>query len=328
VNIAGVETPLPLAVSPTGAIGFGWPYGDVAIARAAGRLGIPYALPTSSTSSIERVAREAPDTRLWFQSYMLRKRDFTYGLIERARQSGYEALIITIDMPTGGKRERDIRNDFGLPFRFTSRNLLDFASRPAWALSQLRHGMPQLENLVGFTPDAVNARTIASSVGKSYDPAFQWDDLRTIRKAWPRKLYIKGILHPQDATNALDAGADGVIVSNHGGRQLDGACATLDALPAIARALAGRAEILLDGGIRRGTDVLKAKALGATAVMVGRPALYGVCAAGEEGVVRMLELMKDEIVRALMLCGVADIRNIDRSILAVDPLPASAELSG
>ena len=229
-------------------------------------------------------------------------------------------------MPTGGKRERDIRNDFGLPFRFTSRNLLDFASRPAWALSQLRHGMPQLENLVGFTPDAVNAKTIASSVGKSYDPAFQWDDLRTIRKAWPRKLYIKGILHPQDATNALDAGADGVIVSNHGGRQLDGACATLDALPAIARAVAGRAEILLDGGIRRGTDVLKARALGATAVMVGRPALYGVCAAGEEGVVRMLELMKDEIVRALMLCGVADIQNIDRSILALDPLPASHEL--
>lgn len=325
-SIAGVDTPLPLAISPTGAIGFGWPFGDVAIARAAGEAGIPYALPTSSTSSIERVAREAPDTRLWFQAYMLRKRDFTYGLIERALRAGYEALIITIDMPTGGRRERDFRNDFGLPFRFTARNLLDFASRPGWALSQLRSGMPRLENLEGFTPDAVDAKTIASSVGKNYDPSFVWSDLGAIRKLWPRKLYVKGILHPEDALMAVRHGADGVIVSNHGGRQLDGACASLDALAPIAQALGASAEILLDGGVRRGTDVLKAMALGATAVMVGRPALYAVSAAGQAGVARMLELLRDELVRALVLSGTPRLRGVHAALLgAADgrPLPCA-----
>jgi len=316
VTIAGKETPLPLAISPTGAIGFGWPFGDVAIARAAGEAGIPYALPTSATSSIERVAREAPETRLWFQAYMFRKRAYTLGLIERAIKAGYEALIVTIDMPTGGRRERDFRNDFGLPFRFTYRNMLDFASRPTWVIAQCRNGMPQLENLVGFTPDAVNAKTIASSVGKQYDPSFVWDDLEAIRKLWPRKLYIKGILHPEDAMLAVQSGADGVIVSNHGGRQLDGACATLDALPDIVQAVGHRAEILLDGGIRRGTDVLKAIALGASAVMLGRPALYGVSVAGEAGVSHMLALMQDELMRALTLCGIPVLREANQKILS------------
>lgn len=314
--IAGTATPLPLALSPTGAIGFGWPFGDVAVARAAGRAGVPYALPTSATSSIERVAREAPDTRLWFQAYMLRQRDFTFGLIERALRAGYEALVVTIDMPTGGRRERDFRNDFGLPFRFTARNLLDFASRPSWALSQLRHGMPRLENLEGFTPDANDAKTIASSVGKSYDPGFVWTDLDQIRAAWPRKLYVKGVLHPGDAALAVRHGADGVIVSNHGGRQLDGACAALDALGDVVQAVGHQAEVLLDGGIRRGTDVLKAIALGARAVMVGRPALYAVSAGGETGVSRMLQLLQDELVRALMLSGQPVLREVTADLLA------------
>lgn len=317
INLLGQTCDLPLAVAPTGAIGYGWPFGDVAIARAAGAAGVPYALPTSSTSSIERVAREAPHTRLWFQSYMLRKRDFTMGLIQRARDADYEALIITIDMPTGGKRERDLRNDFGLPFRFTPRNVLDFASRPGWAARLARSGMPVLENMLGFVPDAVDSSTIASSVGKNYDPTFNWDDLARIREMWPRKMLVKGILHPKDAARVAEIGCDGLVVSNHGGRQLDGAPATLNALPAVAREVGGKLDIILDGGVRRGADVIKALALGANAVMVGRPMLYGVSAGGEQGAARALFLFRDELLRAMRLSGLAAVRDIGAEV--VDP---------
>ncbi|MEI2415861.1 alpha-hydroxy acid oxidase [Orrella sp. JC864] len=326
-RLLGQPAALPLAVAPTGAIGYGWPFGDVAIARAAGEAGVPYALPTSATSSIERVAREAPHTQLWFQSYMLRKRDFTFGLIERARQAGYQALIITIDMPTGGKRERDLRNDFGLPFRYTPRNVLDFASRPGWVARQLRHGLPALENMAGFVPDAVDASTIASSVGKNYDPAFVWEDLRRIRDRWPGPLLIKGVLHPEDARRAAELGADAVIVSNHGGRQLDGAAAALQALPAVAQAVGDRLQVLVDGGVRRGADIVKALALGADAVMVGRPMLYGVSAAGQAGAERALFLLREELVRALRLTGVADVSRIDGSVLFRGP-GAAAQACG
>ena len=315
VSLLGAPSCLPIAVSPTGAIGYGWPLGDVAIARAAGLAGIPYALPTSSTSSIERVAREAPDTRLWFQSYMLRKRDFTMGLIDRARNAGYEALIITIDMPTGGKRERDMRNDFGLPFAFTPRNMLDFASRPGWISRLLRHGMPTLENMIGFVPDTLDTSTIASSVGKNYDPTFDWDDLAKIRDAWPRHLIIKGVLHSQDARRVAEIGCDGLIVSNHGGRQLDGAPASLQALPAIVDEVGSELDVIMDGGIRRGSDVIKALALGAKAVMVGRPLLYGVSAGGQEGAERALFLLQEELLRSMRLSGLASISDIEKDIL-------------
>lgn len=313
--LLGTTAAMPLAIAPTGAIGFGWPLGDVALARAAREAGVPFALPTSATSSIERVARDAEGARLWFQAYMLRKRDFTMGLIRRALCAGYEALIITVDMPTGGKRERDLRNDFGLPFGFTRRNLPGFAARPGWAWAQLRHGLPQLENLVGFTPEAVDVKSIASSVGKSYDPTFDWEGLARIRDVWPRKLLVKGILHPQDALQVAELGCEGVIVSNHGGRQLDTAVPTLDALPSVVSAVGDRLDVLVDGGVRRGTDIVKALALGATAVMIGRPALYGVCAGGEAGAARMLYILHDELVRCMRLSGRACIARIDESLL-------------
>lgn len=322
VELLGKISAFPVAVSPTGAIGFGWPFGDVAIARAAGEAGVPYALPTSSTSSIEQVAREAPHTRLWFQSYMLRKRDFTMGLIERARAADYEALIVTIDMPTGGKRERDLRNDFGLPFRFTARNMLDFATRPGWVARLLRNGQPVLENMKGFVPDTVNSSTIASSVGKNYDPAFSWDDLAKIRDVWPRRLIVKGVLHPDDARRVADLGCEGVIVSNHGGRQLDGAVATLDALPAIVEAVGSRVEVVLDGGVRRGTDIVKALALGARAVMVGRPMLYGVSVGGQPGATRALYLLREELIRTMRLTGVSSVSKIDRELLVAARMSA------
>ena len=325
VDVSGVDTAtlllgnrsaMPLAISPTGAVGFGWPKGDVAIARAARAAGVPYTLPTSSTSAIERVARDADGARLWFQAYMLRKQAFTFGLIQRALRAGYEALIITVDMPTGGKRERDLRNDFGLPFRFTRRNVPGFAARPGWVWSQWRNGLPQLENLIGFTPEAVDAKSIASSVGKSYDSSFDWDGLARLRDLWPRKLMVKGILHPDDARRAADLGCDGVIVSNHGGRQLDGAIATLDALPAIVAAAGTRLDVLMDGGVRRGADIVKALALGAKGVMVGRPLLYGVSAGGEEGAARALYILQDELTRCMRLSGIASVSEIRQSLLS------------
>lgn len=318
IELLGAPASLPIAIAPTGAIGYGWPFGDVAIARAAGLAGVPYTLPTSATSSIERVAREAPNTRLWFQSYMLRKREFTMGLINRARDAGYEALIITIDMPTGGKRERDMRNDFGLPFRFTRRNVMDFAQHSGWLVQLMRSGMPTLENMIGFVPNETDTSTIASSVGKNYDPTFNWDDLSRIRDAWPHRLIVKGILHPQDALLAAKIGSDAVIVSNHGGRQLDGAPSSLQALPAIVKEVGSQLDVFLDGGVRRGADIVKAIALGAKTVMVGRPMLYGVSAGGQAGAERALFLLQEELLRSMRLSGLASIDQINRSILLDD----------
>lgn len=319
-DLLGSKAALPLAISPTGAIGYGWPRGEIAIARAASAAGIPYTLPTSATCSIERVAQAVPEARLWFQAYMLRKRDFTLGLIDRALQAGYEALVITVDMPTGGKRERDMRNEFGLPFRFTPRNVLGFARHPFWVARLLQHGMPVLENMIGFVPDNISTSAIASSVGKNYDPAFGWDDLSIIRDRWPRRLLIKGLLHPGDAQKAQQVGFDGIIVSNHGGRQLDGATGTLEALRAMRRAVGPDMQLLLDGGVRRGADILKAIALGANAVMIGRPVLYGVSVAGQAGVDRALFLLNDELTRAMRLCGAASLAGISHELLGQDRL--------
>ena len=313
-QILGRESSLPIAVAPTGAVGFGWPGGDVGIARAAAACGIPYTLSTTATASIERVAREAPG-RLWFQAYIFKGRDFTFRLMERARACGYEALMVTVDLPVGGKRERDNRNHFAIPFRFTARNLRDFASKPGWALGMLRTGMPVMENLVGFTPEAVSATGIASSVGRNYDPSFDWDGLKAMRDAWPEKLILKGIVHPADAERAVTLGCDAVVVSNHGGRQLDGGIATLEALPAVVREVNGRIPVWVDGGVRRGVDVIKALALGAQAVLVGRATLYGACAAGEAGARRALDILRSELVRAMQLCGAPSVAAIRPDLL-------------
>jgi len=314
-NILGARSKLPIAVGPTGGIGFGWPLADVGIARAAVAAGIPYALSTMATASIERIAREAGG-RLWFQAYIFRQRDMTMGLVERARRLGYEALMVTVDVPVGGKRERDFRNDFAIRFRFTPRNLLDFASRPVWALSLLRYGMPQLENVAGLAPEAKSTAEIASSVGQFWDADFDWDGLKEMRDRWPRKMLVKGILRADDAERLAAMGIDAVVVSNHGGRQLDGAVAALDALPAIVRAVKGKMSVLVDGGVRRGVDAVKAIALGAEAVMLGRATLYGACAAGEAGARRALEILRDELVRAMQLSGVRTVGEIGPDLLA------------
>ena len=308
-TILGAPSRLPIAVAPTGVVGFGWRGGDIAIARAAAACGIPYCLSTSATASIERIADAAPG-RLWFQAYFFLDREFTFGLIERARKAGYEALMVTADLPVGGKRERDYRNDFSVPFRFTARNMLDFASRPAWALDMLLNGVPALENLAGLAEPGAGAAKLASSVGRNHDAALDWEVLKRVRDRWPGKLLVKGVSRADDAERAVAAGCDGVIVSNHGGRQLDGAVASLDALPDVVRAVGGKASVLMDGGVRRGVDVVKALACGAQAVLVGRATLYGVCAAGEAGATRALEILGDELVRAMQLCGARNVSEI------------------
>ena len=313
-TILGAPSRLPIAVAPTGVVGFGWRGGDIAIARAAAACGIPYCLSTSATATIERIADAAPG-RLWFQAYFFLDREFTFGLIERARNAGYETLMVTADLPVGGKRERDYRNDFSVPFRFTPRNMLDFASRPAWALDMLLNGIPAMENLAGLAEPGADAAKLASSVGRNHDAALDWEVLKRVRDRWPGKLLVKGISRADDAERAVAAGCDGVVVSNHGGRQLDGAVASLDALPHVVRAVGGKASVLMDGGVRRGVDVVKALACGAQAVLVGRATLYGVCAAGEAGAMRALEILGDELVRAMQLCGARNVSEISPDLV-------------
>ena len=312
--ILGQRAELPIAISPTGAVGFGWRGGDIAIARAAVAAGIPYTLSSTATASIESIADQAPG-RLWFQAYILRNKPFLAALIERARVADYEALVITVDLPVGGKRERDFRNDFSVPFRFTPKNIWDFVQHPRWLSSILRHGMPVMENLVGLEKQATNATAIASSVGRNYDPAFNWESLQKIRDSWPRKLIVKGILRPDDALRVASMGCDAVVVSNHGGRQLDSALATFDALPAVVGAVAGKIPVLLDGGIRRGSDIFKALAIGAQGVMLGRATLYGASAAGEAGASRAIAILQDELTRTMQLCGVRQVTDIDASLV-------------
>ncbi|HEU4647389.1 MAG TPA: alpha-hydroxy acid oxidase [Burkholderiales bacterium] len=304
VDLFGIRANLPMAIAPTGAVGAGRNGADVMLARAARAAGIPYTLATPATATIEEIADKAGG-RLWFQLYLLKNREFRSRLVRRAKAAGYEALLVTVDLTTGGKRERDLRNDFTAPFKPNWRNSRDMLFKPAWLLDMARHGVPQMKNLEGMVRGSPRLADVAASVGRELDASFDWDDLKALRDAWPRKLLLKGIVRPDDAVRAAAAGCDGIVVSNHGGRQLDGAIATLDALPAVARAAGKKLTILLDGGVRRGVDLLKARALGAQGVLTGRATLFGVMAGGEAGAARAIEILAGEYERAMMLCGVA-----------------------
>ncbi|WP_233154980.1 alpha-hydroxy acid oxidase [Candidimonas nitroreducens] len=301
-ELLGAPAGMPAAIAPTGAAGFGRRDADLALAKAAADYGIPYTLSSSATTAIETIAREAPG-RHWFQAYVLNNQEFFWKLLERALAADYEALVITVDLPVGGKRERDFHNHFSIPFRFSTRNVLDFASRPRWALDMAMHGLPVMENLRGFEVAARSAVAIASSVGRSYDPGFDFQRLAQVRERWPRKLIVKGVCRGDDAARLAALGVDAIVVSNHGGRQLDGAVATLVALPEVLQAVAGRVPVLVDGGIRRGGDIAKALALGAHGVLLGRATLFGAVAAGEPGARRALEILQDELQRTQKLCG-------------------------
>lgn len=313
-TILGAPAAAPLVIAPTGAIGAGWPDADLAIARVASRLGIPYTLSTTATNTIEEVARGAGG-RLWFQLYVLRDHDFCDQLVRRAADAGYEGLVVTLDLAAGGKRERDLRNRFTVPLRPNWRTVRDFALHPAWCLQVLRHGPPRFENLAGLGGELDAGVSIAAKVAQSLDASFDWAALQRLRDAWRGKLLVKGVARGDDAARLAGMGVDAVWVSNHGGRQLDGAMATADVLPEVVAGVAGRAPVIIDSGVRRGVDIVKALALGAKAVAVGRATLYGVAAGGETGAERALSILTDELKRAMQLCGTPRVGDIDTALL-------------
>ncbi|BCG86856.1 MULTISPECIES: alpha-hydroxy acid oxidase [unclassified Mesorhizobium] len=304
----------PLVISPMGSCALVWPQADIAIARAATARGIPYTLSTMSTTSIERMAR-AVQGPLWFQLYVLREFDFNRELVRRAEEFGYSTLVVTVDLQAGGKREKDLRNGISIPLRPSPRHLWEGMLHPGWSLRLLRGGLPQFENVRGYLGDTSAGLTIAARVGRNLHAGFDWDDFRRIRDWWKGRLLVKGVLHPADAAGLVAAGADGIWVSNHGGRQLDSAISSIDALPAIRQAVAAEVPILIDSGIRTGMDVIKARARGAAASAIGRAALFGA-AAGEAGVARVLDILLDDIANGLKLAGTPAFSQIGPDLIA------------
>jgi len=313
--IFGVESKLPMAIAPTGGISAGRAGAELALARAAKAFGVPFTLATPAAFTIERVAEEVGG-RLWLQLYAVRDREFREKLVLRAKNSGYEAMLVTVDLPVSGKRERDPRNGFVTPYKPNWRNSRDVLFKPAWLLEILRHGLPGMANFEGYRFSTPAGTDIATAVGREMDAGLDWEALKRLRDLWPRKLLLKGVERPDDAERAAALGCDGVVVSNHGGRQLDGAAATLDALPHIAKAVGNKLTVLLDGGVRRGVDILKARALGAQAVLTGRATLFGVMAGGEPGAHRALEILSTELERAMRLCGARSMGEIGPDLIA------------
>jgi len=305
-----------LAIAPTGGIGAGRPGADLMLARTAKAFGVPYTLATPATASIEQLAATVPEVRRWFQLYVVRDRAFREKLVRRAHEAGFEALLVTVDLAVSGKRERDPRNGFVTPYKPNWRNSRDVLTRPAWLIDIMRSGLPTMANFDGYKFSSTKVTDIATAVGREMDASFDWDELKRLRELWPRKLLLKGVQRPDDAERAAALGCDGVVVSNHGGRQLDGAAATLDALPHVANAVGKRITVLLDGGVRRGVDILKARALGAQAVLLGRATLFGVMAAGEPGARRALEILASELERAMKLCGARTLDEIGPELIS------------
>ncbi|MFM0257236.1 alpha-hydroxy-acid oxidizing protein [Paraburkholderia sediminicola] len=314
ISLFGRTLPTPLVIAPTGLNAAFWPSGDAALARAAGEAGIPFALSTASNMSIEEVARQATGD-LWFQLYVV-NRTLACSLVRRARAANYSTLVLTTDVAVNGFRERDIRNGFAMPFKFSARAAVDGLTHPRWLWSYLSNGMPQLENFV--TGDTLDIASQAALLRREMDASFNWDDLCRIRDEWRGKLIVKGVLTAEDVARCVQAGADGVILSNHGGRQLADLPVPLDVLPGI-RERSPSTAILLDSGVRRGGDVVKSIALGANAVMLGRATLYGLAARGEVGVSEVIGIVKQEIDRTLALIGCSTVRKLNSSYVTRSP---------
>jgi len=315
VTVLGQRVETPVLIAPTGMAGLCWRRGEIEAARAAATAGTVYTLSTHASSSIEEVAAAATGP-LWFQLYVWQNRALTRSFVERARVAGYRALLLTVDVPVISRRERDVRNGFTIPPRVTIGNALDTLRRFRWIRNVLLGPRLTLANLVG-APGASRSDliTLGGVANRQVDPSVAWGDLRWFRSLWPGPLLLKGVLSVEDARLAADHGVDGIVVSNHGGRQLDGAPASLEVLPEIVDAVGHRLAVLLDGGIRRGADVVKALALGARAVMIGRPYLYGLAVGGRAGVERVLALLHAQIDTTLGLLGVPRAADLDRAAL-------------
>lgn len=314
-TLLGQPATMPVALAPTGLTGIMHPDGEILAARAAQAFGVPFTLSTMSICSIEAV-RAAVAQPFWFQLYVMRDRGFAASLIERAKAAQCSALMLTADLQIQGQRHRDIKNGLSVPPRLTLGNALDIASKPRWALGMLRTRHRNFGNLAGHIPGGGKGLTTLSQwIASQFDPTLSWKDVAWVRSLWPGKLIIKGILDAEDARQAVEAGADAVVVSNHGGRQLDGAPSSVAALPHVVDAIGDRGEVWLDSGVRSGQDVVKALALGASAAMIGKAFLYGLGAMGERGVTTALELIRKELDVSMALTGTRDVRDIGRQVL-------------
>jgi len=313
-QMIGQEVAMPVALAPTGLTGMQHADGEILAARAAERFGVPFTLSTMSICSIEDVAAhtKAP---FWFQLYVMRDRDFIERLIERARAASCSALMLTLDLQILGQRHKDLKNGLAAPPKPTAANLLNLATKPRWCLAMLGTPRRQFGNIVGHAKGVDNMGSLSAWTQQQFDPRLNWDDVAWIKKRWGGKLILKGIMDSEDAARAADSGADALIVSNHGGRQLDGAPSAIQALAPIVDAVGRRIEVWMDGGIRSGQDVLKAIALGARGTLIGRAFLYGLGALGEAGVTRCLEIIRNELDITMAFCGRTDVRDVDRSIL-------------
>jgi len=314
-TIIGEKVSLPLALAPIGLCGMQHGDGEILACRAAQAAGIPFTLSTMSICSIEDVAK-AVEKPFWFQLYVMRDRGFIRALIERADAAKCSALVLTVDLQVLGQRHCDIRNGMTVPPEIRLANLIDIATKPAWALSILKGKRKTFGNLAGHVRGMENVTSLAQWTASQFDPALSWKDVEWIRSLWPGKLILKGILDVDDAKTAAKTGAAALIVSNHGGRQLDGAPSSISTLPKIADAVGGEIEVMFDGGIRTGQDVVRAVALGARSCMIGRAYVYGLGAAGEAGVRRAIEVLGTELDVTMALCGVKSVLEIDRRVIA------------
>lgn len=316
VKLFGTEYASPFGISPMGIAGFFRPGADLMLARAAAHFGIPYIMSSASCDSIEAAMAAAPKTT-WFQIYGTRDPAITLDLVRRAKALGVRVLLMTVDTPVMGKRERNIRNGFRRPMKMTPSVIMQGLSRPGWTLRYLtKGGIPMMENWRPYAGQNADANTVADLYGdQTPAPAQTWSIFEQVRKAWDGPLVVKGVMHPADALKCLDLGANGVMVSNHGGRQLDSAPGSIDMLPAIAEAVDGRMELIIDSGFRRGSDVAKALCLGAKAAFFGRPAMFGVAAAGETGARKVIDIMRQEISLLMGQVGWTDVERAGRDSL-------------
>ena len=310
----GETTTMPVALAPTGLTGMQYADGEILAAKAAADFGVPFTLSTMSICSIEDVAAHS-STPFWFQLYVMRDRDFIRRLVDRARAAKCSALMITLDLQIMGQRHKDVRNGLSAPPKPTLRNLMNLVQKPAWCLGMLGTKRRQFGNIIGHVKGVKDMSSLADWTVSQFDASLSWDDVREIRKQWGGKVIIKGILDAEDARAAVNVGADAIVVSNHGGRQLDGALSAIKALPAIVDAVGDKAEVWMDGGIRSGQDVLRAIAMGAQGTLIGRAFLYGLGAGGQAGVTKALEIIHKELDLTMGLCGQSELRKVDSSIL-------------
>jgi L-lactate dehydrogenase (cytochrome) len=319
-TMAGQEVAMPVALAPTGLTGMQHADGEILAARAAEKFGVPFTLSTMSICSIEDVAAHTSKP-FWFQLYVMRDRAFIERLIERAKAAKCSALMLTLDLQILGQRHKDLKNGLSAPPRLTLPNILNMMTRPRWCLGMLRTRRRGFGNIVGHASGVADIASLSAWTAQQFDPTLNWNDVEWVKKRWGGPLILKGIMDVEDAKLAAATGADALVVSNHGGRQLDGAPAAIDVLPSIVDAVGSKIEVWLDSGIRSGQDVLKAIALGARGTMIGRAFLYGLGALGEAGVTKCLEIIARELDLTMAFCGRRDIREVDRSILVPGTYP-------